>query len=215
MYKIGAIFFVITLMVACKPNKEPDLNLGYNYFPLQVGNTYIYQVDSIAFSDNNNSSDTFVFEVKQEIDSIIVNQQNQPIYVFTQSVRNADTLPWIARTNLFIQLTNNQLIVNNQNNVLVKLVFPIGNVKSWDGNMYNQNFRQTYTLQYYDETIANNTSCKVQEILNINSIENEQRYTIYHKNVGMVEHFDQYLNTQIQGTLGYKVTYYLKSFKLK
>jgi len=72
------IFFSVVLFLsACKKDAAKPLDLGYNYIPLAKGNYIIYDVDSIYFDEYESSSDTFKFQLKEEIGDSFVDLTGQ------------------------------------------------------------------------------------------------------------------------------------------
>ncbi len=50
MKKIFSLLFVCVILASCKKDDEPVVvDLGYDYFPNQVGTYIIYEVDSTGF----------------------------------------------------------------------------------------------------------------------------------------------------------------------
>jgi len=93
MKRIIALFLISSIftfgLFSCKKDKAPAPDMGYNYFPNQVGKYVVYDVDSFYYDNNiptinynNNFTtakiDTFKFQVKEKIQSIFTDNQNRP-----------------------------------------------------------------------------------------------------------------------------------------
>ncbi len=200
----GFVYLLLLLAIAaCKPKETETPGLGYDYFPLHIGKTAVYAFDSIAFDDNTKSSDTFYYELTWRVDTFFVNQSGHPVYVINQSVKDTSSGIVFNRMALFAEINPQQLVFTENELSFVKLVFPLGNVTSWNGNMYNTLFRQTYQLRYFNKPENGLTTAFVQEANNINAIEEEVRYSIYAQNIGLTTFYSKYLNKQTTGTSGY------------
>ncbi|MFN4082901.1 MAG: hypothetical protein ACK4K9_04660 [Bacteroidia bacterium] len=216
MKKASGVFIVILfLLSSCKKNTQTTSDdLGYNYFPLKTGYVYTYQFDSIAFDDNTKSSDTFYFELTQIIDTFYVNTSGENVFLITQFVTDTTSKNTFQRPSFFVERNTRQLIFTENNAPIVKLVFPVGNVRNWNGNMLNSNFRQTFNLSQFNVSNGQHVICRVQESNNINAIEEDVAHTIYAQNIGIIEHYKRYLNKQASGTSGYIVHLKLKDYTL-
>ena len=81
MKQIIGIFSVSIILAlslfSCKKDKSTAPDLGYNYFPDQVGRYVVYDVDSFYYNDFTNQTDTFKFQLKEKIQSIYYDNQNR------------------------------------------------------------------------------------------------------------------------------------------
>ena len=106
-------------------------------------------------------------------------------------------------------MQHDDYIVKRENNVgFQKLVFPIENGSIWDGNNWNINEEQTYTVDYVDTQAEINgvqyaETMFVNEFENVNQILSQKQHEIYARNIGLVEYYKENLETQPgQKTLG-------------
>lgn len=199
---------------ACKTNGDdmdvPNYENGSKYYPLDSGIVRIYQVDSIAFNDNSGTIDTFRFMLQEEIAGNINGQFLEPHVVIKRSIKKELTDIWEPRASLFVLRTPNNLQVVEENNRYVKLVFPLGNTNTWNGNMFNNLGRRSYLLQFKEKTFNNGDTsysdcAQIQEANIKNAIEEVFVRSVYAANVGLVNYTNIYLNTQTSGTSGYAI----------
>jgi hypothetical protein len=199
---------------ACKTNGDdmdvPNYEDGSKYYPLDSGMVRLYLVDSIAFDDNAGTIDTFRFVLEEEIIGNIYGQFQEPHVVIKRSVKKEMSQIWEPRASLFVLRTPNNLQVVEENNRFVKLVFPLGNANTWNGNMFNNLGRRNYLLQFKEQAIITAdmafTDCaQIQEANIKNAIEEVFVRSVYAANVGLVDYTNIYLNTQTSGTSGYAI----------
>lgn len=199
---------------ACKTNADdldvPNYENGSKYYPLDSGIIRHYQVDSIAYDDNTGAIDTFRFVLEEEIIGTIVGQFQEPHWVIKRSVKKELSQIWEPRASLFVLGTPNNLQVVEENNRFVKLVFPLGNTNTWNGNMYNNLGRRNYLLQFKEQAFTlEDTSfidcAQIQEANIKNAIEEVFVRSVYAANIGLVDFTNIYLNTQTSGTSGYAI----------
>jgi hypothetical protein len=134
----------------------------------------------------------------------------------TQILRyvSADTAQknWEPRASIFALQTANNLQIVEDNIRYVKLTFPLGNVVSWNGNMYNSLGRRTFLLQGKDVSFAIEDSrkferCTIVQETNIkNAIEEIFIKSVYAENIGLIAFTNKYINTQNEISSGYFVT---------
>jgi hypothetical protein len=199
---------------ACKTNGDdmdvPNYEDGSKYYPLDSGIARVYLIDSIAFDDNAGTIDTFRFALEEEIIGTIKGQFNEPHVVIKRSIKKELSSTWEPRASLFVLRTPNNLQVVEENNRFVKLVFPLGNTNTWNGNMFNNLSRRNYLLQFKEKTYNNGDTsffdcAQIQEANIKNAIEEVFVRSIYAANVGLVDYTNIYLNTQTSGTSGYAI----------
>jgi hypothetical protein len=205
--------------ISCSKDEPTDelIDLGYNYYPLDSGWIRIYQVDSISFNDNTQTIDTFRFTLIENTSGKITGQDLAGHQIINRLVQTDTSAKIQNRSSLFVVSTSNNLQVIEDNLRIVKLVFPLGNVSTWNGNMMNNNGRKTFALQNIGASFTNNdTTFKncitVQEAQTNNLIEEILIKSVYCKNLGLVDFTNNYINTQQTGKSGYKVRQQLKYY---
>ncbi len=100
MRKLYTFLFLCVGLAACTSNQDdtqPDP--GYNYFPLKTGAYIVYKVDSI-YHDQPEASipgihDTTHYFVKEVIDSVYLDAQNENSYRIVRYKRPAENDDWI------------------------------------------------------------------------------------------------------------------------
>ncbi len=203
---IGFACLVLLFSNSCKTNGDDRVippSLGYEYFPLEKGLTRIYQVDSIAYDDNTGRIDTFQFYIKEIVSETILGQTETNAHTEILRYASADTNGiWQPRSGNFALQTPNNLQVVEDNIRYVKLTFPLGNIASWNGNMYNSLGRRTFLFQKKDffytlESGMSFSNCaQIQEANINNAIEEIFVKSIYAENIGLIEFTSININTQ-------------------
>src|ERR1043165_19624 len=98
MKKVISFFFFGLLFSAglsCKKEKDPDPDMGYNYFPDKPGKYVIYDVDSFYYNDFTGNIDTFKFQVKEKIHSVYTDLQSRPTLRIERYIKNySPTVPY-------------------------------------------------------------------------------------------------------------------------
>ena len=221
MKKIAFLLLVLSVLIGCNRNDDDATvapQIGYNYFPLNIGSTWIYKVDSIAYDDNGPSQaiDTFYYQYKEHIAETIEDDMGQPLYIINRYYRMHDSDTWQQVRNFAAQIVDNKAKRVEENNRFVRLVFPLKARNMWDGNLFNAQGNQIYKIVEFETpyVFQNNTvkSVKVEESNVSNFIEEIKRYQTYAENIGRVELMYDSLNTQTSGTKGFRYKLSLTSY---
>ncbi|MDZ4756591.1 MAG: hypothetical protein SGJ10_00445 [Bacteroidota bacterium] len=187
------IYIVILIFVfaGCRSKDEPLIETGTSLYPDGVGRELIYQVDSIRIDRFTSKTDTFKFFLRELIESKYIDNTGKSTnrIVLYQSV--GDTGPWIVRAVISSQKTAYELFRTEDNQNIMKLVFPVVSNSQWDRNKYNTMGVDyaTYINIYeprkvgkfsYDSTVT----VLIQD--DTNQIERRYRSEIWGKNIGML-----------------------------
>lgn len=82
MKRLLAISLFLSFLFSFKDDGEdlaPDFE-GYQYFPLEVGQTSIFKIDSVAYDDFTEEVDTFSYFLKEEVESTFVDGANRKAF---------------------------------------------------------------------------------------------------------------------------------------
>ena len=215
------ILFIFSLALwACKDDTDDKpVDVGYNYFPNQVGATWIYNVDSIAYDDNTGSTtiDTFTYQYKEQITGTFTDVSGKSAQLINRFYRERDTMPWIRANNATLIVTELNAQRVNENIRFVKLVFPPEHQKTWNGNSYNMLGEEEYTITDFDkpQTIGGVSYAQTLTVLQkdeLNFIEEIKREEVYARNAGLVYLLSDSINTQVSGSRGYRYRLTLKTY---
>jgi hypothetical protein len=136
------IFLIVLISVAfagCK--KDPVItepyDFGYQYFPLRVGDSAVYQVNHIFWNDFDNTIDTTNFFLCEYIESATTNLAGDSLFRIERMKKNATQDPWALDSIWFALRNKNEAIRVENNYSFVKMVFPIAEDVTWNGNAHN------------------------------------------------------------------------------
>lgn len=214
------ILFLFLALAACKPeSNEEDVDLGYNYFPAQVGASWIYHVDSIAYDDNSGSTtiDTFSYQYKEQITGTFVDATGKTAQLVSRFFRNHDTMLWVRANNATLLKTELNAQKVSENIRYVKLVFPLEQFKTWNGNINNTLGEEEYTVRSFDAPVTVGgiqypQTVTVLQKEELNFVKEIKREEVYARNTGLVYLLSDSIDTQVSGSRGYRYRLTLKSF---
>lgn len=143
---LGLALMILSLS-GCNLDSEVEIvetNLGYDYFPLGIGRSWTYVVDSVKYRSvvggiSPDSSSTFAREL---IVDTLRGAGGGLIYRVERYERKSDTLPWEIRKVFTLSRLGQQAIRNEDNLSLIALAFPARPGATWSPQAYFDPFTE-------------------------------------------------------------------------
>jgi hypothetical protein len=181
----------LSLIYSCKDKITPPVEVGYEYFPVEIGHWIEYEVDSIVYDDFTGTIDTSHYFIKEVFESEFVDNQNRPTVRIERYFKAIDTLDYYLKDVWFANLTNTTAEKVEENYRITKLAFSVNSLQSWDKNAFNVLEEITYEYDNIYESKAINTfnfdsTITAQHYEQSTLISEDYEYEIYAKNVGMI-----------------------------
>lgn len=228
MKKLFYIFIISSLIISCKKNDSTaTVDSTNNYFPVDIGHTWIYDVDSIGYDDNTGKTvidSSHHYQYKETITETFIDVDGKPAQKLARYFRGSDSNDW-SSADVWVVKRDNLRAEKIQENVrFVKLVFPLSINSFWNGNMFNNMGSDNYFVDYFDQPstvngINYNQTMKVKRDSSINAIEEIRQFEIYARNIGLIYYQSDSINTQPIDTSsftksrGFRYHLKLKSFQ--
>jgi hypothetical protein len=198
---------LITITLSCSKNtKEINYLNPKAYYPLKIGNSYIYNVDSIVYDDFDQSVDTFKFQIKESYTDTFRDINNHLAYKIERVKRNKvspnEYANWGNPQIWWVNLASNGSIQRVENNLrYVNLVTPIKNGYSWKGNAYNSLPEWNYRYEMVNENFEDFDSSitVIQREIPENLILKEYYEQKFAKNIGLI--YYHYINVESKNNL--------------
>jgi hypothetical protein len=124
--------------LACSPNETEMLpKMGAAYYPLAIGKSITYQIDSIIYDtiSQNVKIDTYRLQAKEVLKDTFRNILGQLMYRIERFERKTATEPWDIKNVFAAQLNDNQAIRLENNLIFLKFPIPVFEKQTWDGNV--------------------------------------------------------------------------------
>ena len=135
-YSFLGLVHVLFVLFACNKTVEPDdRRLGYVYFPLEIGNYVVYEVDEKNYTILD--SNRVFYQLKEVVTDTFTNLSGQKQFVLERYRRNNDLENWRIDSVWSALRTGSQAIKFENNIPYIKLVFPVERNNSWNGNAFN------------------------------------------------------------------------------
>lgn len=185
------------------------------YYPIQIGSTWIYSLDSIIYDRKGLDVDTIKGLIKETILDSFIDITGTTNFTIERSNKKGNN--WVV-SNIWSTSKNEGNVIRNEDNLkFIKMITPIEKNQSWDGNAYidTENLIvkiagesiQMYNRWYYQyldinkpETVG---SITYDNVLTIQQVDNEtkleKRYSLekYAENIGLIYKKMIILNTQV------------------
>jgi hypothetical protein len=139
------VFIVIVFITACtKKNVVSTVNQGTEYYPTKIGKYVVYDVDSLVYVQLP-KKDTlkYKYRIKEKLaENFTDNQGKQAIrmerYIkWFNPLKSYDSIPWKIKEVWMVNADANTIQVVESNVRYTKLVFPVVEKSSWNGNAFN------------------------------------------------------------------------------
>ena len=186
VYAIISLF----LLLGCQSTTTEPVSAGYDYFPLTTGQYIIYDVQEQQYALNAAPVQR-AYQLKEVVAASYTDVTGQTAYRLLRYRRAADGQPWQADSVWSARLVNAEAIRTENGRDFVKLLFPVSDRLTWNGNQLNSFGDDTYELRnsnqpyrvsdkQYDQTVtvvAQNDSTLVSQ---------DKRIEVYARQVGLV-----------------------------
>lgn len=162
--RFALIILTASLVFACSKTNIVTLPDTTNYFPLAVGTTVVYEVDSIIYSPlYAGGKDTFLYDYKETIIRTDNDLEGNMTYIVERVERERGTLAW--RNPVIGQrvLKQNRAEEVFDNLRFIPLTFPMIEGNAWNGNQYIPN---NDTFAFYDGWSYTISAIDVSESIN-------------------------------------------------
>jgi hypothetical protein len=184
---------VIIICYSCSKKEEETVlpDLGHDYAGLEVGKFVVYDVDSFFYDDFDNSIDTSYYQIKEVVDSEFEDLEGEPAYKIIRYRKEIDSTNWVLIDVWNSKLTQTNFQKSEENVKFIKLIFPVGDGKTWNGNSMNSigEMEYEYTAVDQSETIGGiglSSVLTVIQLDNVNLVEEYYHEEKFARGIGLV-----------------------------
>lgn len=148
---ISGLSFLILLICSCTKSDPLVTDAPADYYPMHVGNYIIYRMDSIKYI-NVGSADTIVsYLAKEVVQDSITDNMGRPSYRIIRYLSDTSGIgPWTESIAYMVTPTKTSVEVVENNLRFIKLVTPVQDGITWNGNAYIDTKSDFSELQYMD-----------------------------------------------------------------
>lgn len=151
-HNLTAIILVSIILFSCKKENENLNIISINQaYPLAVGKTFLYRLDSTVPINFGASLDTHSYLAKDSIESSFIDATGKTSFrIYRYITDTLKTLPWQFSATHVATINGNTIEYLENNLRFIKLADPISYNTSWKGNSYI-NTQQPFGLYYLDD----------------------------------------------------------------
>lgn len=211
MKNILGVSILLLLMHSCAEDEgtgnPPDL--GYAYFPVEIGHFVEYRADSIWHDhpDVNQPGvhDTSSYYIRELVESEFADAAGEVSFRLERFKRNTESDPWNLVDVWFIKRTAQNAQKIEENVRYVKLGFPPSAGSDWDGNALNHRDTWIYRIDSVNAVrsysgVEYNSTLTVVQRNNKNFVEDELAYEVYAPGIGLIYRYFRDLDTRLDYT---------------
>jgi len=185
--------FLLMGIYACNETLDPvDTSCeGTGFYPLSVGNFITYEVTEIEHSELG-EDDTIHYQLREVLADTFTDLGDQMAFRIERFRRENEGDEW-SLDSIWTVRDEGQRLVKIENNIpFVKLICPLTEELSWDGNLFNSLEEEPYVVrdlqQVFETTNGSfNNSVTIIQKADTNSILNRDfRVEVFAQEVGLV-----------------------------
>jgi hypothetical protein len=185
---------LLLLLVSCnRKSDDTGDDMGYNYYPLEEGNWYVYDVAVTKYNGSPTGTDSS-YQMKEVImEPVTVSDETR--YQLYRYYRKNATQEWDTQPDSVwtVFRRGNQLVKVEDNVRYVKLSFPVDPSRFWNGNSMNNSEDETYIMKDVKRsftipgtTTVHNPTVTVLQSDVYDKIKKNKRYEVFAENIGLV-----------------------------
>lgn len=139
MRKLILPFLLVSVgLVSCKKETTDlsDMEKGNNFYPTQIGKYIIYNYDSTVWDDLQQTALPYKGQLRYTtVDTFRdMEHEGQLSYRVIVESRQNNTDAFEPSSVIYVTPSENQLVMEERNARYIKMVFPVSNGKTWNGN---------------------------------------------------------------------------------
>ncbi len=169
----GYIYILALMLVfaSCKKKSVPadSVDVGKDYYPTAIGNYVVYDADSMVYDEFTHLPKKYKYQIKEKIEGEFTDSDGKPALRLIRYIKKFDSLktyaqiPWTVKDAWQVNISNTNVEVVEENIRFSKLIFPVKESATWNGNAKNTIGEWTYSYSYMDkaESINGNSFDKV------------------------------------------------------
>jgi len=172
--------------ITCK-QVEPQSDTGADYFPVAIGQTKVFSVDSITYAPFTGKKDSVRTYLKETITEETSDSNGFKIFR-TERYISSDTSKGWSYTGDFFYYSNQYLInIVDGNITTTAFVIPVTKNRKWNINLYNQKEQVFASYNSVNSPFGIYPDC-TEALINedINDIEESVNKSIFARNKGLV-----------------------------
>ncbi|GAB3513697.1 hypothetical protein GCM10027341_56030 [Spirosoma knui] len=189
LYTLCTSVAFLVLLTGCEPT-SPARSPGFEYFPLDAGRYVVYDVQEQYYALNSAPIQRS-YQLKEVTGPAYSDVTGQTAFQLTRYRRSSASEPWQADSIWSARLVNNEAIRTENGQDLVKLVFPVSDQLSWNGNRHTTREPDDYIIRNSNQPyrVSDKQFDQTATVLEQNDstlVSQDKRLAVYAKTVGLI-----------------------------
>ena len=152
---IIAALAVAASFASCKNESEPAPEPDNSYYPVAVGNFWIYAVADTSWTAaslqgsqvNPSVATASAYQFRETITETFPDAAGKTAYRMVRAKRLNSTAEWRDDSVFVLSATDHAVVLNRNNARTVELIFPAREGRSWTFNAFNNDLNDTITAE--------------------------------------------------------------------
>lgn len=182
-------FAVLLMMSACNEKVDFSDRLGFEYYPLEIGNYVDYQVEKTKYSLDGEVVERY--QMRELVQDTFTDSNGELVHRLEIYKRNSSNEDWVLDSVWASKRNEFQASKVQGNHTFLKLSFPIEEGKTWNGNALNGFQNDEYVMQNLGQSKEMNGQRFVETLEVIQEddsslVGKNKRIEYYAKDVGLI-----------------------------
>lgn len=184
--KLLRVLILAWIVTSCS-REEISIPTHGDYFPLAIGNYWIYDVDETSYTLLGESQ--FTYELRETVTDTLLGSDTS--WLILRERRSAESDDWSADSVYTVRKTSIGVVLTQSNQSFLRLSYPVEVGKKWNGNAFNGASGENYE---YVPVSSTGSSLALEGLIQVtqsnieqNLVNQDQRFEIYANQVGLVE----------------------------
>jgi hypothetical protein len=148
--QVGAGLALAAIFVGCTNTSEPAPEPNTDYYPVAVGNFWVYAVTDTTWSQAPPVPSIPTpgnYQFRETITEVFTDAAGKPAYRMVRARRANSTAVWRDDSVFVLSTTPNYVAFNRNNARTIELIFPVKEGRSWNFNGFNNNTNDTISAE--------------------------------------------------------------------
>ena len=214
--KVLSVVFIVSMFFSCSDESIvlAPRDFGYEYYPVELGNYWIYQMDSVVVLNGGQETIPSTSFLKEELTDLFINEIGDTAYVLTISKSDDLNGNFNVTDRYRLEATGSRLTRFEENLGFIKLFFPIEEGVEIDANLFDHLIKVNVAQQEMQpfkewmfkvkdnrlDTTINNVAydnlAKIQQADHENDLEIRKSTEFYAPDIGLVRREQTILDDQ-------------------
>ena len=155
LYAPLLLALLLVFFNSCKEETKTISDTGKDYYPITVGSSFIYTVDSFLYDGINKRIDSSSTVMRDEVVQLLTDSAGENYFLIQRSIQ-IDSITYDVFLSFASYIYPGSVQSNLYNSREVRMSFPITAFKNWDGNLYNNKAFEEFTYENIQEAFEVN-----------------------------------------------------------